>query len=113
LRSKRGNFHKSTSNLIQKIADGMVLTWLALSGAACLLERFCPEPLVIQPMDEKFEGGGAIKMALRISQRRPSPGHGAATYFAKISARDCLRPMNFSDRDRPRGKPRGRAFSFL
>jgi hypothetical protein len=40
----------------------LVLTWLALSGAACLLERFCPEPLVIQPMDEKFEGGASDGM---------------------------------------------------
>jgi hypothetical protein len=40
----------------------LVLTWLALSGAACLLERFCPEPLVIQPMDEKFEGDASDGM---------------------------------------------------
>lgn len=28
----------------------LLLTWLALSAAACLLERTAPEPVVIQPL---------------------------------------------------------------
>jgi uncharacterized membrane protein len=34
----------------------LLLTWLALSGAACLLERLGHEPLVIQPNPEIGEG---------------------------------------------------------
>jgi hypothetical protein len=34
----------------------LVLTCLALSGAACLLERFGHEPVMIQPITEKSEG---------------------------------------------------------
>ena len=32
-------------------------TWLALSGAACLLERLGHEPVVIQPLAHPGEGG--------------------------------------------------------
>ena len=32
-------------------------TWLALSGAACLLERVLKEPAVIQPAPQSTEGG--------------------------------------------------------
>jgi hypothetical protein len=32
------------------------LTWLALSGAACLLERLGQEPVVIQPVAQSEEG---------------------------------------------------------
>lgn len=35
----------------------MLLTWLALSGAACLLERIGHEPVIIQPMSQEKEGG--------------------------------------------------------
>lgn len=37
----------------------LLLTWLALSGAACLLERLGQEPVVIQPAPEtEFDEGG-------------------------------------------------------
>ncbi len=36
----------------------LLLTWLALSGAACLLERLGQEPVVIQPMSQPTEGRG-------------------------------------------------------
>ena len=35
----------------------LVLVWLALSGAACLLERSGREPVVIQPLPDTEEGG--------------------------------------------------------
>ncbi len=34
----------------------VLLTWLALSGGACLLERIGQEPLLIQPMTEIAKG---------------------------------------------------------
>ena len=40
----------------------IVFTWLALSGAACLLERTAREPLIIQPMSESVEGGTNVGM---------------------------------------------------
>jgi hypothetical protein len=33
-----------------------LFTWLALSGAACLLERLGHEPVVIQPISQTLEG---------------------------------------------------------
>lgn len=33
-----------------------VLVWLALSGAACLLDRLCREPVVIEPGSQFSEG---------------------------------------------------------
>jgi hypothetical protein len=38
----------------------LLLTWLALSGAACLLERIGQEPVVIQPIAQADEGGADI-----------------------------------------------------
>jgi hypothetical protein len=34
----------------------LLLTWLALSGAACLLERMGREPMFIQPISQAKEG---------------------------------------------------------
>jgi hypothetical protein len=34
-----------------------LFTWLALSGAACLLERLGHEPVVIEPLSHTEEGG--------------------------------------------------------
>ncbi|MCI0606653.1 DUF1360 domain-containing protein [bacterium] len=34
----------------------VLFTWLALSGAACLLERIGQKPVIIQPMDQENEG---------------------------------------------------------
>jgi hypothetical protein len=33
-----------------------LFSWLALSGGACLLERFGHEPVVIEPVSQRFEG---------------------------------------------------------
>ena len=35
----------------------LILVWLALSGAACLLERSGQEPVIIQPLTDTEEGG--------------------------------------------------------
>lgn len=40
----------------------LLLTWLALSGAACLLERIGQEPVVIQPISQSAEGGTDIEL---------------------------------------------------
>jgi len=40
----------------------ILFTWLALSGAACLLERIGREPLVIQPLSQSVEGGTNVGM---------------------------------------------------
>jgi hypothetical protein len=32
------------------------VSWLAISGGACLLERFAHEPIIIQPASEESEG---------------------------------------------------------
>lgn len=34
----------------------LLLTWLALSGAACLLERLGQEPVVMQPISQENKG---------------------------------------------------------
>ena len=39
----------------RKLSD-RILAWLALSGAACLLERAVQEPVIIQPMAETTKG---------------------------------------------------------
>jgi len=41
--------------LTRKFPECLVL-WLALSGAACLLERFGPAPVVIEPGSQILEG---------------------------------------------------------
>jgi hypothetical protein len=33
-----------------------LVAWLALSGAACLLERLGPGPMIIEPMSQSTEG---------------------------------------------------------
>jgi hypothetical protein len=40
----------------------LLLTWLALSGAACLLERIGQEPVFIQPISRADQGGSGIGM---------------------------------------------------
>jgi len=40
----------------------LLLVWLALSGAACLLERIGREPVIIQPISRTVEGGTDIGM---------------------------------------------------
>jgi hypothetical protein len=53
----------------------LLLTWLALSGAACLLERIGQEPVVIKPISEAAEGGtdiGMLRSETRGAQERPA-----------------------------------------
>jgi hypothetical protein len=40
----------------------LLLVWLALSGAACLLERIGQEPAIIQPISRTLDGGTDIGM---------------------------------------------------
>src|SRR4029077_12287536 len=40
----------------------LLLIWLALSGAACLLERIGREPVLIQPIARAEEGGTNVGM---------------------------------------------------
>ena len=56
-----------------------LFTWLALSGAACVLERLGHDPVVIQPMSQPLEGD--VNHVLRSetigSAERSSPGENA------------------------------------
>jgi len=47
--------------VIQRPPD-LLLTWLALSGAACLLERIGQEPVFIQPISQTTEGGTDVEL---------------------------------------------------
>jgi hypothetical protein len=49
-----------------------LLTWLALSGAACLLERLGDEPMMIPPETQSLEG--ELDHVLR-SETIGAPGH--------------------------------------
>jgi hypothetical protein len=58
-----------------------VLAWLALSGAACLMERIGREPVVIQPLSQSAEGEQDYAMLRsdterveRLGETRDSPG---------------------------------------
>jgi len=55
-------------------AVDLLLTWLALSGAACLLERAVQKPVVIQPMRESTEGDtdGMLRSETSGAHERPA-----------------------------------------
>jgi hypothetical protein len=58
-----------------------LFTWLALSGAACLLERIGQDPVVIQPITESTEGGtsvGMLRSETREFQSAFIAGHGSS-----------------------------------
>lgn len=58
----------------------LLLTWLALSGAACLLERIGHEPVVIQPLPQGTTGGvndGMLRSEASGSQERSHAGNDA------------------------------------
>lgn len=42
----------------------LLLTWLALSGAACLLERIGQQPVVIEPISERYLNIAVISQCL-------------------------------------------------
>jgi hypothetical protein len=55
----------------------LLLIWLALSGAACLLERVGQEPVVIQPISKAAEGGtdiGMLRSETSGAQAHPATG---------------------------------------
>ncbi|MBI4528835.1 MAG: DUF1360 domain-containing protein [Deltaproteobacteria bacterium] len=54
----------------------LLVTWLAVSGAACLLERIGQQPVVIQPVSQAKEGGEGYGM-LRPETSEPQQ-HSAA-----------------------------------
>jgi hypothetical protein len=54
-----------------------VLAWLALSGAACLLERVVQEPVIIQPMPQTTQGDtdyGMLRSETSGARERPGSG---------------------------------------
>ena len=61
-----------------------VPTWLALSGAACLIERFAQEPAIIQAAPEQTQGSNPDGML------RPET-NGAQKRFAASKAKDTSR----------------------
>jgi hypothetical protein len=67
------------SLLVARTAPDRALTWLALSGAACLLERASREPVIIQPLPE-FTTGDAHDVMLRTEARPHSNGADASAH---------------------------------
>jgi hypothetical protein len=54
-----------------------LFAWLAISGAACLLERVGPEPVIIQPMPENTKGErshGMLRPQTSGTDGRPTSG---------------------------------------
>jgi hypothetical protein len=45
--------------LVARRPGDLLVSWLALSGAACLLERWSQAPVVMQPVSAVREGGGS------------------------------------------------------
>jgi len=63
----------------------ILFTWLALSGAACLLERIGQEPVVIQPITQSAEGGTNLGMLRSETSEFHGPyraEHGSASHTA-------------------------------
>jgi hypothetical protein len=56
-----------------------ILSWLALSGAACLMERAVQEPVVIQPMPQTTQGDidyGMLRSETSNAHERRASGGG-------------------------------------
>ncbi|KKO19330.1 MAG: hypothetical protein L3J18_13500 [Candidatus Brocadia sp.] len=65
----------------------MLFTWLALSGAACLLERVGSEPVVIQPISQEKKGGfdnGMLWSEARDTQEHVNPEDDATRHTTRI-----------------------------
>ena len=63
--------------IFQRPLDWLV-GWLAISGAACLLEQLGQEPVIIQPISESQEGGnhdGMLWEETTSSQERSDAGN--------------------------------------
>jgi hypothetical protein len=55
-----------------------LFTWLALSGAACLLERAGSDPVIIHPATQAIEGDvsdGMLRSEESVAQEPPSTNH--------------------------------------
>jgi hypothetical protein len=69
------------SLLVCRKSVNRLLAWLALSGAACLLERAVHEPVIIQRMPETTKGkfnDGMLRSETSGAQERPATdGHTA------------------------------------
>jgi len=64
----------------------LFFTWLALSGAACLLERIGQEPVVIQQISQRVEGeldDGMLRPETSGAEKRPSTDEGSSSYAAR------------------------------
>jgi len=63
-----------------------VMSWLALSGAACLLERLGPDPVMIQsafqPLEESMDDG----LQLETNRGMQPPGDGENPSFTSRAA---------------------------
>ncbi len=62
---------------VSRGAVDLLLTWLALSGVACLLERAVQEPVIIQPMPDAAQGDsdhGMLRSETSDAQERPASG---------------------------------------
>jgi Protein of unknown function (DUF1360). len=68
---------------VTRRAREFVPVWLAVSGAACLLERIGREPVIIQPATEK-ENGGSYDGMLR-SEAGGAQKHRSASDVEDIS----------------------------
>jgi hypothetical protein len=75
---------------------GWFFSWLALSGGACLLERFGHEPAVIEPVPQPFEGelehvlrsetvGDAEQSDETNRSEHPAKRHGSRSLSAELS----------------------------
>lgn len=65
----------------------LLLTWLALSGAACLLERIGQEPVVIQPISRADERGtdvGMLRSETNESQEHFLTGDSSGRHTTRI-----------------------------
>ncbi len=51
-----------------------ILLWLALSGAACLIERATEKPVVFQPLPDTSSEGASHEL-LRSTEDRHAPNH--------------------------------------
>jgi hypothetical protein len=59
---------------VSRKALDWLFTWLALSGAACLLERLGHQPVVIQPLSHPGEGGADNVLRSETSDAAEHPG---------------------------------------
>jgi len=67
--------------ITQKPLD-LLLSWLAISGAACILERIGYDPVIIRPVTQSIEGevsDGMLRSEESLTEEPISDNHGAGT----------------------------------